>query len=97
MKRNMIRTLIFFIVFQSFFIKIYAQAQNVAAGVQKIAAPMAWYPIHSWLQQYAYHIKLGTEIFAITVIGSIMVAWTTVGYTAVEAALANPARSLRNE
>jgi len=62
-----------------------------------VAAPMAWYLMHSWLQQYAYHIKLGTGIFAITVIGSIMIAWATVGYTAVKAALANPARSLRNE
>ena len=38
MIRNMARTLIFFIVFQSFFIKIFAQTQNVAAGVQKISS-----------------------------------------------------------
>jgi len=62
-----------------------------------IAAPMAWYLMHSWLQQYAYHIHLGTGIFAITIIGSIMIAWATVGYTAIKAALANPAKSLRNE
>jgi putative ABC transport system permease protein len=62
-----------------------------------IAAPIAWYLMHSWLQQYAYHIHLGTGIFAITVIGSIMIAWATVGYTAIKAALANPAKSLRDE
>jgi len=62
-----------------------------------IAAPMAWYLMHSWLQQYAYHIHLGTGIFAITVIGSIMIAWATVGYTAIKAALANPVKSLRDE
>jgi ABC-type antimicrobial peptide transport system permease subunit len=62
-----------------------------------IAAPVAWYFMHNWLQQYAYHITLGPELFAITIIGSIMIAWATVGYTAVKAALANPVKSLRSE
>jgi len=62
-----------------------------------IAAPMAWYFMHSWLQQYAYHINLGPELFAITIIGSMMMAWATVGFTAIKAALANPVKSLRNE
>jgi len=62
-----------------------------------IAAPIAWYFMHSWLQQYAYHITLGPELFAITIIGSIMIAWATVGYTAIRAAMANPVNSLRSE
>ncbi len=62
-----------------------------------IAAPVAWYFLHSWLQQYAYHVKLGPGFFAITIIGSILIAWATVGYTAIKAALANPVKSLRNE
>jgi putative ABC transport system permease protein len=62
-----------------------------------IAAPVAWYFMHGWLQQYAYHITLGPELFAITIIGSILITWATVGYTAVKAALANPVESLRNE
>jgi len=36
-------------------------------------------------------------LFVITIISSILIAWVTVGYTAIKAALANPARSLRNE
>jgi len=62
-----------------------------------IAAPVAWYFMHTWLQQYAYHITLGPELFAITIIGSMMIAWATVGFTAIKAALANPVKSLRNE
>lgn len=42
-------------------------------------------------------LNLGPALFIITIIGSILVAWATVGYTAIKAALANPARSLRNE
>jgi putative ABC transport system permease protein len=62
-----------------------------------IASPVAWYFMHGWLQQYAYHIKLGPGVFAITIAASIMIAWATVGYTAIKAALANPAKSLRDE
>jgi ABC-type antimicrobial peptide transport system permease subunit len=62
-----------------------------------IAAPIAWYFMHSWLQQYAYHVTLGPWFFGVTIIGSILIAWATVGYTAVKAALANPVKSLRNE
>jgi putative ABC transport system permease protein len=62
-----------------------------------IATPVAWYLMHHWLTQYAYRIKLGPELFIITIMGSILIAWATVGYTAIKAALANPARSLRNE
>jgi ABC-type antimicrobial peptide transport system permease subunit len=62
-----------------------------------IAAPVAWYFMHNWLKQYAYRINLGPALFVITIIGSILFAWATVGYTAIKAALANPARSLRNE
>ncbi|HEY9000858.1 MAG TPA: ABC transporter permease [Mucilaginibacter sp.] len=62
-----------------------------------IASPVAWYFMHNWLKQYAYKINLGPSLFIITIIGSILIAWATVGYTAIKAALANPARSLRNE
>ncbi|HVW15376.1 MAG TPA: ABC transporter permease [Mucilaginibacter sp.] len=62
-----------------------------------IASPVAWYFMHNWLQQYAYRINLGPALFVITIIGSILVAWATVGYTAIRAALANPVESLRSE
>jgi putative ABC transport system permease protein len=62
-----------------------------------IATPVAWCFMHSWLQQYTYHVTLGPELFAVTIIGSILIAWATVGYTAIKAALANPTKSLRNE
>jgi ABC-type antimicrobial peptide transport system permease subunit len=62
-----------------------------------VASPLAWYFMHNWLKQYAYRINLGPALFLTTIIGSILVALVTVGYTAIKAALANPARSLRNE
>jgi len=62
-----------------------------------IAAPLAWYFMHQWLQNYTFHINLGIWFFAATILSSISIAWLTVGYTAIKAALANPVKSLRTE
>jgi ABC-type lipoprotein release transport system permease subunit len=62
-----------------------------------IAAPIAWYYMHEWLQQYTFRIKITWLYFGATILCSLIIAWMTVGYTAVKAALANPVKSLRTE
>ena len=62
-----------------------------------IASPIAWYFMNQWLHQYAYQISLGAWFFIITIVCSLVIAWLTVGYTAIKAALANPVKSLRTE
>jgi ABC-type antimicrobial peptide transport system permease subunit len=62
-----------------------------------IAAPIAWYFMQKWLQTYTFHIHIGIWFFAITILSSICIAWLTVGYTAIKAAIANPVKSLRTE
>ena len=62
-----------------------------------IASPVAWYYMHQWLEHYTYRIAMGAWFFLITIIGSLFIAWLTVGYTAINAALTNPVKSLRSE
>jgi len=62
-----------------------------------IASPIAWYFMHQWLQQYTYRIMIGLWFFAATILGSLCIAWLTVGYTSIKAAIANPVKSLRTE
>jgi ABC-type antimicrobial peptide transport system permease subunit len=62
-----------------------------------IATPVAWYFMNEWLQHYAYRIMIGVWFFAATIGSSLIIAWLTVGYTAIKAALANPVKSLRTE
>ena len=62
-----------------------------------IASPLAWYFMHQWLQHYTYRINMGVWFFAATILGCICIAWITVGYTAIRAAVANPVESLRTE
>src|SRR6476660_6234861 len=62
-----------------------------------VASPLAWYFMHQWLQQYTYRIAMGIWFFAATILFSLLIAWITVGYIAIKAALANPVKSLRTE
>lgn len=62
-----------------------------------IAAPIAWYFMHQWLQQYTFRISIGIWFFIITIVSALSIAWLTVGYTAIKSAIANPVDSLRSE
>jgi len=62
-----------------------------------IAIPIAWYAIHSWLQGFAYHVGIGWGIFVLASLAALMIAWLTVGYESIKAAVANPVESLRTE
>lgn len=62
-----------------------------------IAAPVAWYYMHQWLQDYAYRIHISWWLFAVGGFAAIVVALATISFRAVKAALANPVKSLRNE
>ena len=62
-----------------------------------IASPIAWYVIMKWLQNYAYRIDLGIEIFVIAGLSAMLIAFITVGSQAVKAASADPVKSLRYE
>jgi putative ABC transport system permease protein len=62
-----------------------------------IAAPLAYYFMHHWLENFTFRISIGMGIFIITILASVSIAWITVGYRAFRAAMANPVTSLRSE
>ena len=62
-----------------------------------VAAPLAWYFMHNWLQNFTFRVTPGVGVFATTIIASVAIAWFTAGYRAFKAALANPVKSLRTE
>ncbi len=62
-----------------------------------IAAPLSWYFMNNWLNNFAYRIDIGWSVFVIAMVISLMVAWISVGYRAFRAALANPVKSLKTE
>jgi putative ABC transport system permease protein len=62
-----------------------------------IASPVAWYFMNKWLQDFAYRIHISWWIFIITAFIAISIAFATVSFQAIKAALANPVKSLRTE
>jgi len=62
-----------------------------------IAIPIAWFAINKWLSSFAYRVDVGWAIFLIASLGALAIAWITVSYESVKAAIANPIKSLRAE
>lgn len=62
-----------------------------------IAFPVAYWIAENWLQEFAYRISINWQIFAIAGIVAVFIAFITVSFQAIKAAISNPINSLRNE
>ncbi len=62
-----------------------------------VAAPCAWYAVHQWLQDFAYHISISWWVFGICGSAVLFIALLTVSGQALKVALSNPINALRNE
>jgi ABC-type antimicrobial peptide transport system permease subunit len=62
-----------------------------------IAAPVTWYYMNNWLQDYAYRINISWWLFAVGGLVAIIIALITISFQAIKAAIANPIKSLKTE
>lgn len=62
-----------------------------------IAWALAWWGVNQWLKTYAYRIDIQWWVFVIAGGGAILIAFATVSFQSVKAAIANPVKSLRSE
>lgn len=62
-----------------------------------IAIPVAWWLFSHWLQDFNDRIAFPLWSFAIAGLFALIIAFVTVGYQALKAALINPVESLRDE
>jgi putative ABC transport system permease protein len=62
-----------------------------------VAAPLAWYFMNRWLQDFAYHQSINLWVFVAAGIAALLIALFTVSFQAIRAAIANPVKSLRTE
>jgi len=62
-----------------------------------IAVPVAWYAMSKWLQDFAYRISIEWWLFLIAGLMAMLIAFVTISFQSVKAAIANPVKSLRSE
>ena len=62
-----------------------------------IAAPIAWWAMDRWLQDFAYRIHISIWIFLLAAFAALVITVFTISFQAIRAALANPVKSLRSE
>ncbi|MCG8605226.1 ABC transporter permease [bacterium] len=62
-----------------------------------LAWPIAWFAMTRWLQNFAYRIDIGVEVFLISGALALLITVLTVSLQAFKAAVVNPVQSLRYE
>lgn len=62
-----------------------------------IATPLAWWAMHSWLQGFAYRQNIQWWVMVSAGFGALAIAFITVSFQSIKAAMANPVESLRSE
>ena len=62
-----------------------------------LATPISYVAMQRWLADFAYQVAIGWWIFPAAGAAALLIAWATVGYQSVKAAIADPVESLRYE
>ncbi len=69
----------------------------LVVGAYAIAAPIAYFVMSGWLQDFTFHTEISAGVLAGAGIVSVLIAWLNVSYQSIRAAMANPVVSLRSE
>ncbi len=62
-----------------------------------ISMPLAWLAANKWLENYPYRITLGWWMFTVAALSVMFIAFVTVSFQSIKAAVASPVKSLKTE
>lgn len=62
-----------------------------------IAVPLSYYTMVEWLASFAYRIEISPWVFVLSGGLALLIAWFTISFQSIKAALANPIQSIRYE
>lgn len=62
-----------------------------------IAWPLGWYLMNRWLQDFPYRVQISWWMFAVSLSAAILIAFSTIAFKTIKAAVGNPVESLRTE
>ena len=69
----------------------------LVATANLVAWPVAYLVMDKWLQNFAYKIGIGWQVFALTAVLAFAIALLTVSFQSIKAAFANPVKTIRYE
>jgi len=61
------------------------------------AWPVAYLLMDKWLENFAYHIKIGAGVFFLSLIISLFISLVAISYHVIKLSGVNPASMIRNE
>ncbi len=62
-----------------------------------IAIPISWYSMNKWLQDFAYRIDITWQVFLLAGCLAVLIAFFTICFQSIKAAVANPVNSIKSE
>jgi len=62
-----------------------------------VAAPVGWYLMNKWLEDYSYKTTIGADVFLITGASAIFIALATISYQSLRASTVKPIVNLKSE
>jgi putative ABC transport system permease protein len=62
-----------------------------------IASPLAWLAMRKWLEGFAYSQPMQWWVFALAGFAAMLIAFITISFQSIKAALSNPVKSLKSE
>ena len=62
-----------------------------------VAVPIAWMVMSDWLDHFVFKVNISAWVFIVTGLGTLLIAWLTIGYLTLGAASANPVETLKEE
>lgn len=77
---------------------------NLVMGYSKIivvstllAVPISWWILSDWLNNFVFKIDISIWVFLFTGLGTLLIAWITIGYLTFHTASLNPVDTLKEE
>lgn len=62
-----------------------------------VAVPVSWYFMDQWLDSFAYKTDINALTFVFSGLAALTIAFVTVSYQSIKAAIVNPVKSLKDE
>ena len=62
-----------------------------------IAFLLAWWGMHQWLQDFSYRVNITWWVFGQAGAAAVFIAFATISFQAIKAAIANPVKNLKAE